>query len=92
MLRTRLAGKNSLLFGGRIEFNQQGKESFARLCCFSSKTCVQIKLRTQSSSSVELLQPMSTDSCGPFTNYWSPQVSLHLHLNLVQHASVLTCS
>lgn len=24
--------------------------------------------------------------CGPFTNYWSPQLSLHRHLNLIQHA------
>jgi len=50
------------------------------------KDSVIMKQRTHSSSSVELPQPMFTDSCGPFANYWSPQVSLRLHLNLVQHA------
>ena len=50
-----------------------------------SQGSVQIKLRTRSSSSVKLPQPMSADVYGPFANYRSPQVSLHLHLNLVQH-------
>jgi len=31
-------------------------------------------------------EPMSTDSGGPFANYQSLQESVHLHLNLVQHA------
>ena len=42
--------------------------------------------RTQSSSFSELPQPMPTNGCGPFANYRSPQVSLHLHLHLIQHA------
>jgi len=52
------------------------------LCRFSHKASVQMK-RTQSFSSVELQQPVPTDGCA---NYRSPQVSLHLHLNLVQCA------
>ena len=46
---------------------------------------MQIKLRTRSSSSVKL--QVSADGYGTFANYRSPQVSLHLHLNLVQHMS-----
>ena len=35
------------------------------------------------------LQPFSMRGCGPFANYWPPQVSIDLHLSLVQHASKL---
>ena len=36
-------------------------------------------------------QPFSLRGCGPFANYWPPQVSTDLHLSLVPHASNL-CS
>ena len=53
------------------------------LCRLSPKASVQMNLRAQLSSSLELQQPVPTDGCA---NYRSPQVSLHLHLNLVQYA------
>ena len=57
-----------------------------RVVALPRSLSVQMKLRTHSSSFAELPQPMSTDGCGPFANYQSPQVSVHLNLNLVQHA------
>ena len=50
------------------------------------KAAVQKQFQTLLSAPVKLSQPISICGCGPFTNYQSPQVSLHVHLN-----SVLTC-
>ena len=75
-----VSNENWLPFGAHAEFNQQGKETQCS-CHLFPKVSVQMKLRTPSSSIVELPQPMSTDGCGPFANYLSLQVSLHLHLN-----------
>jgi len=56
---------------------------------FLSQVLCTNEAERQSSASVELPHPMYTDSCGPFTNYKSPQVNLHLHLNLSDMPSKL---
>jgi len=56
------------------------------LGCFYPKVSVQMGLRTQLSSSMELMQPIFAGGCSPFTNCWLPQLGLHLFLNMVQRA------
>jgi len=71
-----------------LDYDLQGTEAHYHLCCFSPKASIQMKLRMQSSLSVELPQPMTTDGCSPFVyiNCRSSQIGLCLHLILVQHA------
>ena len=44
-----------------VDYNLQGTEAHYHLCCFSPKASIQMKLGIQSSLSVELPQPMTTD-------------------------------
>ena len=70
-----------------VDYNLQGTEAHYHLCCFSPKASIQMKLGIQSSLSVELPQPMTTDGLAlMYINYRSSQIGLCLHLNLVQHA------
>ena len=67
--------KNRLLFRPNIISKAR---THYYLCHFSPKASVHMTLRTY----LELPQPVSMDSQTTCT----PQVSLHLHLNLIQHA------
>jgi len=68
----------------QAEFNQQGKETLMFVPLLSQSFCTN---DTENTVTFHCgTTTMSTDGCGPFTNYRSPQVSLPLHLNLVQHA------